>query len=786
ELHPDVSYDYKNYNENDGLPNNTIHGILEGPKGELWLSANTGIILFDPSNETFRNFNRNTGLKITEFSDNAYHKDENQSIYFFGGVDGVVWIKSEDNSKKKYFPDIYFTKLRIFNKEYNIHDFEKNEGTAHHIELNHRQNFFAVTFVAMDFINGENGRYSYKLENFSDVWMDTPSNEAQFTNIPPGHYTLKVRYNDGTTGYENRIQNLPILILPPWYASLIARIIYVLSTIGALILIYLYLKEKYERKKKKIAKELDEKYKEEMYKSKLRFFTNITHEISTPLTLIYGPCDRILQYTESDSFIRKYASMIKSNAERLNNLIQEIIDFRRMETGNQMRKIETLNISEIIKEITGSFAELVERNHIRFETGIAPEILWNTDKNCFSKIIYNLISNAFKYTPAGGKIRVECRMVETEYVPSLQIIVHNTGKGIHEEDIPRIFNLYSVLDNIKENSIKGLSSRNGLGLAICQTMTELLEGSITVNSVINEYAEFTVSLPTLEVPEPEQQKEELKTPVTEQVAANSKTNKTIKESILVIDDNSELLTLVGDILSAEYRVITADNGKQGLEVLKHETPAVIITDIMMPEIDGITLSKQIKGNKHTMHIPLIILSAKNTTDDKIQGVESGADVYIPKPFNADYLCSVVRRLIKNKKTLEQYYNSSASAFEFSGGQLIQKEDRDFLQQAIEIIDRHIDDNEFSPEMLAETMGVSMRTFYRKLKDLNQQPPNDFIKDRRIQYSAKLLVTTNLTIQEIMYQTGFINRSHFYKEFAKRYGKSPKEYRQQKKQQDKTL
>jgi signal transduction histidine kinase/AraC-like DNA-binding protein len=792
--YPDGKYMYKNYTEQSGLPNNMIHGILGNSDNKLWLSSNGGIVLFDPIKESFRSFNQKTGLKIIEYSDNAYYKDVANETYFFGGVDGLTWIRPEKEERNSYIPQLHFTKLRIFNREYNLRELEKTKNGKTFLELNYRQNFFAVSFVAVDFVNGENSRYSYKLENFSEAWMNTQQNEAQFTNIPPGKYSLLVRYDDATGTAENLIQSIDIVILPPWYGTAYAKTAYSLLIIALISGIALFVRMKYKQRKAKIQHELQEKYKEEMYESKLRFFTNITHEISTPLTLIYGPCDRILQYAESDSFVKKYALMIKSNAERLSNLIQEIIDFRRMETGHQTRRILPLNISETVQEITGSFAELAERNHIRFETEIAPNIVWNSDKSCFSKIINNLISNAFKYTPEKGKIRVACRMIEKESTASLQIVVHNTGKGIREEDIPRIFNRYSVLDNVKENSIKGLSSRNGLGLAICQTMTELLEGRIEVTSTVNEYAEFTVSLPALEIVESEQPKEELKAAgrnadngkVKNGKTSKTKSNETVKESILVIDDNSELLTLVGDILSPEYRVITANDGREGLEVLKHETPAVIITDIMMPEIDGIALSRQIKGNRHTMHIPLVILSAKNTTDDKIQGVESGADAYISKPFDANYLCSVVRRLIENKKTLEQYYNSSASAFEFSDGQLIQKEDRDFLRQAVEIIDKHIDENGFSPETLADIMGISMRAFYRKLKDLNQQAPNDFIKDRRIQHSAKLLVTTNLTIQEIMYQTGFINRSHFYKEFTKRYGNGPKEYRQQNKQQDKTL
>lgn len=248
-----------------------------------------------------------------------------------------------------------------------------------------------------------------------------------------------------------------------------------------------------------MARKLQNKYKEEMYEGKLRFFTNITHEFCTPLALIYGPCERILHHSQSDSFIKKYAQIIKSNTERLNSLIQEVIDFRRMETGNQICHIQKLDISELTNEIIESFDGLAEQNHIQLETDITPEILWKSDHSGFTKILSNLISNAFKYTPEHGTIRISIKKNEDEN--KLNIIVYNTGKGISKENIPLIFNRYSILDNIKENSIKGLSSRNGLGLAICQSMVDLLQGDIQVESEINQYARFIVTLPPLEVTE---------------------------------------------------------------------------------------------------------------------------------------------------------------------------------------------------------------------------------------------------------------------------------------------
>ncbi|MDR1718664.1 MAG: response regulator [Dysgonamonadaceae bacterium] len=795
QMRPDGSYEYKNYNENSGLPNNTIHGILENSKGELWLSSNTGIMLFDTSKETFRRFNQKTGLKIIEFCDNAYFKNESDGVCFFGGVDGIVEIQQEKNEIKHFVPDIYFTGLRVFNQNYNIHDFEKVKNNKPYIELNHKQNFFTITFVAMDFINGGNSHYSYQLQNFSDVWINTSSNEAQFTNIPPGSYSLKVKYQDGITKGENPVQQIAIVIQPPWYITWYAKVIYTLIAAGLLFLVWLLIKNRYEEKKRNMTRFLDEKYKEELQERKLRFFTNITHEFCMPLTLIYGPCERILNHDGSDSFVKKYAKIIKSNTERLNNLIQEVIDFRRMETGNKICHIQRLNISRLLSEIAESLNELAERNHISFQLLYDQEIIWNTDCDCFLKIINNLVSNAFKYTPTEGQIVVSVNIAEN----ILKLTVYNTGKGIRQEDIPRIFNRYTVLDNIKENAIKELSSRNGLGMAICLSMTELLQGTIEVDSEINKYVRFTVSLPYLEVTEgtgedrpastnllnPSEfikETESVSDEFQEEFAAPEKG----KMRILVIDDNKDLLYMIKETLSAEYTIITASDGEKGLQVLKQSMPDLIITDIMMPHLDGILLTQQLKQNRHTMHIPLIILSAKNMTNDRIEGFESGADAYISKPFDEKYLKTVIKRLIINRKSMEEYYNSSASAYEYSSGQLLEKEDKEFLQAAIGIIHENLDKTEFLPENMAECLNISVRNLYRKLKTLGQPSPKDFIKEQRLIHAAKLLQTSNQTIQEIMYKTGFSNRSHFYNEFSKRHGLKPKEYRTRNKLSDDSL
>lgn len=781
----DGKYVTTNFNETDGLANNTIHGILENRNGKLWLSSNSGIVLFDPLKKTFRKFNQKSGLKVIEFSDNAYHMDKKHTKYFFGGVDGVVWIQHEEKKKNNFVPPIYFTRLRIMNKDNNIDDFLIQKKGRNTLQLKYNQNFFTIAFSTNDFIDGANIKFSYMLENFNEVWMNTNSREAQFTNIPPGKYVLKVK-SGNEFEKENQVASLYIEIQPPWYLSIYAKIFYTLAIIGLLYLIYIYSAKKYETKRVKIAQEIDQKYKEEMYENKLRFFTNITHEFCTPLTLIHTPSERILNYEGSDQFIKKYAHIIKSNSERLNYLIQEIIDFRRMETGNKIRKIEICNINELCKDIRESYSDLIEENNIHFNIENDDVINWNTDRSCFNTILNNLVSNAFKYTPVNGIIKIAVSVENEELV----IKVYNSGKGIKNEDYSRIFNRYSVLDNIDQNSIKGLSSRNGLGLAICKSMIELLNGKIEIESEVGKYAQFTIKLPVCELDktanrktdnseqQPDNQISELINKTTNQSASsdNNSQKPIYRPTILIVDDNEEILFVLKESLSDDFTIVTAKDGNDGLERVINYMPDLVITDIMMPNQDGISMTKRIKTNPHTMHIPLIIISAKSAINDKIEGIESGADAYISKPFDIQYIKTVSKQLIEKHKKLKDYYKSSVSSFDYMNGQLLPKDDRDFIQLAISTIDQNINNADFSPEDLADNLHVSLRSLYRRFKDLGLLPPKDFIKKQRIEYSAKLLLSTNLTIHEIMYSAGFNTRSHFYNEFIKRYNISPKEYR----------
>ena len=773
---------YENYNEIEGLPNNTIHGILEDENGFLWLSTNGGVVRFDAKTNGFHVYNHKSGLSVFEFSDGAYLKDELSGALLFGGINGFVTIAPDIYTKKNFVPELFFTGLKIYENEYNINDFLKTANGREYLQLEYEQNFFSVSFVALEYINGQNCKYYYNLENFNHKWIENAhSNVANFANISPGEYTLYIRCNNGDLTTD--IRSLTIVILPPWYRTAWAYMLYAILIMMSLWLMIQLVRRRYKRKRENIIEKMKQRQKEEIYESKLRFFTNITHEFSTPLTLIYGPCDRIISYENSDSFVKKYAGMIMRNAERLNLLIQELIEFRRIETGHKTCVIEHLDITELADSIADSFLEMAEVKKINYLIDIKRDIQWNSDKGCFVKILTNLLSNAFKYTPDDGKITLAVYMEDG----LLQILVANTGKGIKEKDIPYVFDRYRILENFEEQTRKGIFSRNGLGLAICYNMVKLLDGKIDVRSVPGEITEFHVTLPFGEITNIENQiahnehvavSTDLLTEKTHAEQINYTVERS-KPTIFVIDDDPEICWFISEIFNKQYNVVSIEDPLSVLEKLKNVQPHLIISDIMMNGRDGISLMKQIKSDRRTAHIPFILLSAKNTPEEQTEGIAAGAEAYIVKPFNIEYLQSVAGRLLKRQTDLRDYYRSAISAYEFLDGKFIHKENKDFFERLLIAIDKNLINMNFTSEQLAAEMGVSLRQLYRKLKDITNRTPAELIKEYHLAVAEKLLATTRDSVDEIMYKSGFNNRGTFYKIFSLKYGMTPKKYRESK-------
>lgn len=775
---------FDNYNEIEGLPNNTIHGILEDDRGDLWVSTNGGVVRFDREEENFHVYNRKTGLDVFEFSDGAYLKDERTGVLFFGGTNGFVTISPDVHEKEEFVPQLFFTGLRIYEKEYNMNDFLFTYNDKEYLQLRHDQNFFSLSFIALDYVNGQNCKYFYRLDGANTQWIDNGySNVVNFTNIAPGQYTLQVKCNNGNLTTD--VRSLVLVVLPPWYMTKWAYGGYVLLLMAVVFAGVQLVRRRYRKKRESIIEKMNQQQKEEIYESKLRFFTNITHEFSTPLTLIYGPCDRIIAYEKSDNFIRKYAGVIKKNTERLNSLIQELIEFRRIETGHKACVIERLDISGLVKEIADSFAELAETRSIEYTAEVEPELNWNSDRGCLTTILTNLLSNAFKYTPEGGKINVAVRPVRGGV---LEITISNTGKGINKEDIPYIFDRYRVLENLEmQTQQRGFFSRNGLGLAICYNLVKLLEGEISVNSVPDEFTEFRVTLPDREIMKVEEETppqeavvQSLTLPGEEPVPEMENAGQErAKPVIFVVDDDAEMRWFVSETLNKHYHVVGVENPLALAGLLESVQPQLIISDIMMPGIDGITLLKQIKADRRTAHIPFVLLSAKNTPEEQTEGIAAGAEAYIVKPFNVRYLQSLVERLIQRQSDLKDYYRSPVSAFQFADGRFIHKENKEFFEKIVSVIDRNFSNADFATEELAKELGLSSRQLYRKLKEITDETPATLIKEYRLAVVEKLLLTTQHSVDEIMYKAGFNHRGSFYRLFGLKYGMTPRKYRESK-------
>lgn len=775
--------DYSHYHDRaDLFSNNTVHGILEDQQNNLWISTNQGLVRFNPKTNTGQTYDRENGLEVTEFSDGAFYKDSRTETLFFGGTNGFVTVKPNAYIMADYMPQINLKGLSIFGKEYNIHDFLHDKKGKKILQLDYSRNFFCIDFMAIDYINGNNYSYSYKLDEVSSQWIESgTSASAIFSNLAPGQYTLLVKYKNNMNGKECEPQKLLIQITPPWYLSNWAYILYFILIALFCILAVYRIVHQYRRKQHRMIEKLNREKKEEVYESKLRFFTNITHEFCTPLTLIYGPCEKILAYPQSDSYIRKYGKMIQQNTEKLNGLILELLEFRRLETGHKVLSIQRLSVSDKLQNIAESFCELAENKNLNYRLDIEPDIEWNTDISCFNKIVNNLISNAFKYTPEEGNITIGLK-VENQL---LTLNISNSGKGIAKENLAKIFDRYKILDSFEMN---GKNSRNGLGLAICKNMVTLLNGEINVSSIQNEITTFTVTLPELS---PTAQEAETPQKVYATGPLNTNTEPmeleqttvnfdTSKHTVMIIDDDPSMLWFVSEIFVDKYNVLSFNNAAEALTSLELKQPDLIISDVMMPEIDGLSFAQKIKQNKLWSHIPLILLSALHHEDDQVKGIEAGAEVYVTKPFNVKYLEKVVYRLIKRESDLKEYYSSIFSSFKVENGNCIHKEDQEFLDKVIETIEKNITNPDLSVELLSSDLGYSTRQFYRKLKPITDKSPADIIKEYRLTMAKRLLLTKNYTIEEIMDKTGFNNRGTFYKLFSQRFGMPPRQYREQQK------
>lgn len=778
-LHAGNPAEVRQYSKIDGIKNDMVHGILEDSYGCVWLSTNKGLTKYNPHNHFFHNYG-SPDLGVTEFSDDAYWKCPYTGKLFFGGINGLVWVDPQNDRQEDYNPDLHFFELKMGNETHSLYDY--TDRKTGYVTIPPNISTFSISFVATDYIHGENYEYSYLLENYHASWTELEKdNEVTFTKLPYGNYVLKVRYKNDVFDSDARAYSLHIQVLPPWYRSSLAMIVYGLLLAAVCSCIVYWLRRRIVEKQADVARKIREEQKEKLYEAKLNFFANITHELCTPLTLINGLNDSIKTSAQrlADGKLERYARILGENVTSLNELIQEILDIRRIEEASFSHiQVKRVSVSSLVRKQCESFMPVAEQNGIDFTFGGADEpVYWNTDVPSLKKIIRNLVSNAFKYTEQNGTVDVSAR-IEND---SLIIKVYNTGKGIAEADLKTIFDRFQILGDLDGNSYTQMTSRNGLGLFICHSMVQLLRGEIKVESKEGESAEFIVTLPYLEAEDAdwdEQQADEGLPVVQPEVSATvAETDVNIGNPVvLVVDDNRDIVWLIKETLSPGYVVREAFQAEEALALMEQQTPDLIITDIMMPNMDGFELISRIKSDKFTRHIPLIIVSAKVSENEQAEGLDLGADAYLTKPFSSVVLRSVVNRLMVNKKELKDYYYSPESAYEQSGGQLIHQEDKEFMDSVTAIIKENLTQDTLRPEFIADKLGMNARALYRRFKKISPLTPSDFIKDYRMMHAAQLLVTTNLSVQEIIYQVGISNKSYFYREFSAKYGMTPRQYR----------
>ncbi|MEA5128862.1 MAG: two-component regulator propeller domain-containing protein [Proteiniphilum sp.] len=786
-----------NFSEKNGIPNNTIHGILEDKNNNLWITTNNGLTKLIPDEGDEHSYYiisyfANDGLQDNEFSDGAYYQSLYSPLFYFGGINGFNEFDPLKIIQNEYMPELWLDAFFVDNIDTELSDYLVRKKNREVLTLSHKNKSFSFRFIPMDYLASAKCEIAYLLEGFHNTWVNLgASNTIVFTNLPKGKYRLKVKVSNANKIWSDTLFSLPIEMTPPWWKSNLAFFSYIilllcLAAITRRLILY-RIKLNNDIK----MKEIEKQKAEEVHQGKLRFFTNIAHEFSNSLTLIYGPCEKLMKEKEIDSYTKKYLGVIKSNSERMQHLIEQLVEFRKAETGHLKLNIEPVDIAELIKFVIDNFIEILEQKKIDYSISFLPDenITWTTDRNNLEKIIFNLLSNAVKYTPEKEKIQIDVR-AENDL---LLISIKNTGVGIKPEYFNSLFDRFEVLDRFEKQASIGNYPRHGIGLALSKSIANLLNGDIRIESDGDTFTLFEVYISQSEltsIPSEEMyQRQGLIIPqlslsqsmevdsIEEKEHSSEKVNFPDDGFILIVEDDDEIRSMIKELLSTDYSIVEASNGREALRIVNTQRPILVISDIIMPEMSGVEFVKIMKAQEFTSHIPIILLSSKNSIESQIEGFESGADAYINKPFNFRHLEVIVKNLLHKKNVLEEYSHSPYSTLEQYEGNIVHKEDKDLILRITKIIHDNMDNEELTIDFIANETAISKIQLYRKIKEITKKTPTEFIRSVRLKHAAKLLKTTNKTVQEVIYATGFNNKAYFYREFFKQYNKTPKEYRE---------
>jgi signal transduction histidine kinase/ligand-binding sensor domain-containing protein/DNA-binding response OmpR family regulator len=785
------------FTEKNGLSNNTVYAIILDNNDNVWASTNSGISRYEIATKKFSNYNVSDGLQEGQFNPGSVMFNEVGGYMCFGGTLGLNIVYPDNLKGTPRKPEIMLAGLSLFNKPVSINDTIDGKvilpqvlSRTKKITLPHDQNVITFDFVALNFSYPEKNRYAYKLEGLDDVWNYVGNQRtATYRYINPGEYVFKVKASNLENSWSDDYASVTIEILPPFWKTSFAYVMYVLLTAALVSIVFYITRRQLKLRQRLKIEKTQRKHERQLVQQKLSFFTEISHEFKTPLTLIIGPLEEMLTKESESTPDGKKLRLVYRNAQKLLSLINKLLDYRKIETGNVVLKVREENVVDFVHEIFITFKELADHKniHFSFHADVQEINLW-FDREKLEMVINNIISNSFKYIGSGNEISVSvCRQVSERYPHGRAVIkIRDNGMGIPKKHLGNIFDWF-----YKGNTHGTMSS--GIGLSLARKLVHLHKGEIFVESIEGNGSVFSIKLPAgkdhfkegeiVEVLPGDQSEKESR--IAEGLAAvdhdhDIASRKGLK-SLLIIEDDVEIRHFLRDFFEKDYRIIEASDGKEALTAASQHHPDLIISDVMMPEMDGIEFSKKIRNNIRTSHIPIILLTARSSFAHQKEGIETGADAYITKPFSPEILRLTVNNLLHSRETMMRYYRNLfiAEPAESPQEEKVIKErnplDEKFLQTIHEKLIANLDKPDFNINELCDELHMSRSLVYKKVKTLTGLSPVEYVRSLRMQEAAKLLKTRNYKVFEVVYMVGFTDLKYFRQCFAKEFGYSPSDF-----------
>ena len=768
------------FTEKDGLLNNVICGIGEDNNGDLWISSVKGISKFNYTKREFQNYSMNDGIQKGELNPGAFLINKEGWI-FLGGTDGVSVFHPDSLKRNTMHSGVVMTSLKILNEEYLT---ETQIPFLRQLELNHDEDIISIEFASLDFTNPSRNRFAYMLEGFDNDWIESGTrNFITYTNLDAGNYTFKVKGTNSDGVWNDIPADIKILINAPWWQTSWAYAGYIIIIISGLWGIRRFEKSRIKLRNELRLQEFESQKLKEIETMKSRFFANLSHEFRTPLMLIKGPAEQLLN-NHPDSNSREQLKMITRNTENLKNLIDQLLELSQLEAASIPLKAKKGNLISLLRGLTLSFESLAKEKSIllKFESAEDSLIAW-VDRDKLEKIMNNLLSNAFKFTKEGGTVSVTVERKTDAKNETALIIISDTGIGIPKNKLEKIFDRFYQADDLTRKNFGG----SGIGLALVKELVELHKWNISVTSKENVGTEFQLIIPVVGYLHKNVNSDDNlateNTSIDKKILSSSEsleeknevTNLSAeKSSILIVDDSDDVRIYLSGLLNSDYNITEARNGREGINLASEKSPDLIISDIMMPEMDGIEFCKKIKTDFQTSHIPLILLTARVSDKSKYEGLETGADDYLTKPFDSKELLIRVKNLLEQRKRLKEKFGKDLNV----NPSLITQNpvDKEFLEKTFSIAEKNLDNPDFDAESFAKELFMSLSQLRRKLKAVTGQAPGELLRTYKLKRAAQMILEKRLSITQISLEVGFNSSSHFTKAFREQFNCLPSDFK----------